>query len=328
MARQACEPDRAMTRRQGRNMNRWRYGRGNRRSGGSAGLAATLLLAAALAAAGVPPALAQETPRVPVEQATTQQKAEFVGNLVTRSVAAKTIEDKGDDAAKASLARARELVAEARSELAAGRYEAANGMLDEALRRVNTEARKLSEAEVKGERLHEAYDKRRNAVAIFLAAYERVAGDKELSAATAAQVAEIRRLVRTAEDLAAAGKIGEANDILDRAYVAARGDIREMREGQTLVRSLNFETPEAEYRYEHDRNDSHVMLLQFAIAEKNPPETRRTRIEELRLQAMDLRAAAEAKARAGDHADAIGTLVGSTDVLLKAIRLSGLWVPG
>lgn len=325
-----------MTRRQGTTMNRRRCGRGNGRSGGRAGaataalrrLAATLLLAAGLAAAGVPPALAQDAPRVPVEQATTQQKAEFVGNLVTRSVAAKTIEDKGDDAAKASLARARELVAEARSELAAGRYEAANGMLDEALRLVNTEARKLSETEVKGERLHEAYDKRRNAVAIFLAAYERVASDKELSAATAAQVAEIRRLVRAAEDLAAAGKIGEANDILDRAYVAARGDIREMREGQTLVRSLNFETPEAEYRYEHDRNDSHIMLLQFAIAEKNPPETRRTRIEELRVQAMDLRAAAEAKAQAGDHTDAIGTLVGSTDVLLKAIRLSGLWVPG
>jgi len=317
-------------------MNRRRCGRGKRRPGGGAGaataalrrLAATLLLAAGLAAAGDPPALAQDAPRVPVEQATTQQKAEFVGNLVTRSVAAKTIEDNGDDAAKASLARARALVAEARSELAAGRYEAANGMLDEALRLVNTEARKLSETEVKGERLHEAYDKRRNAVAIFLAAYERVASDKELSAATAAQVAEIRRLVRAAEDLAAAGKIGEANDILDRAYVAARGDIREMREGQTLVRSLNFETPEAEYRYEHDRNDSHIMLLQFAIAEKNPPETRRTRIEELRVQAMDLRAEAEAKAQAGDHTDAIGTLVGSTDVLLKAIRLSGLWVPG
>ena len=317
-------------------MNRRRCGRGKRRPGGGAGaataalrrLAATLLLAAGLAAAGVPPAPAQDAPRVPVEQATTQQKAEFVGNLVTRSVAAKTIEDNGDDAAKASLARARALVAEARSELAAGRYEAANGMLDEALRLVNTEARKLSETEVKGERLHEAYDKRRNAVAIFLAAYERVASDKELSAATAAQVAEIRRLVRAAEDLAAAGKIGEANDILDRAYVAARGDIREMREGQTLVRSLNFETPEAEYRYEHDRNDSHIMLLQFAIAEKNPPETRRTRIEELRVQAMDLRAEAEAKAQAGDHTDAIGTLVGSTDVLLKAIRLSGLWVPG
>ena len=325
-----------MTRRQGKNMNRRQCGRGNRRSGGRAGaaaavlrrLAATLLLAAGLAAAGAPPALAQGAPRVPVEQATTQQKAEFVGNLVTRSVAAKTIEDKGDDAAKASLARARELVAEARFELTAGRYESANGMLDEALRLVNTEARKLSEAEVKGERLHEAYDKRRNAVAIFLAAYERVAGDKELSAATAAQVAEIRRLVRAAEDLAAADRIGEANDVLDRAYVAARGDIREMREGQTLVRSLDFETPEAEYRYEHDRNDSHVMLLQFAIAEKNPPETRRTRIDELRVQAMDLRAEAEAKAQAGDHADAIGALVGSTDVLLKAIRLSGLWVPG
>ena len=101
-----------------------------------------------------------------------------------------------------------------------------------------------------------------------------------------------------------------------------------MREGKTLVRSLHFETAEAEYRYEHDRNDSHIVLLQFAIAEKNPPETRRARIEELRVQAADLRGQAEAKAQAGDHTGAIETLVDSTAVLLEAIRLSGVWVPG
>ena len=287
-----------------------------------------LLLAAGFAAADPLPAPAQDSPRVPVEQATTRQKAVFVGKLVSRSISAKTIEDQGDAAAKASLGRARSLVEEAHADIAAARYEVANDKLDEALRLINTEARRLSEVEIKGKRLREAYDRRRNSVAIFLSAYERVAGEKELSPAAKARAAEIRKAVREAEKLAAAGSLNEANDILGRAYQAERGAIRELREGKTLVRTLNFETPEAEYRYEHDRNDSHVMLLKFAISEKNPPKTRRIRIDALREQAMGLRGEAESQAQIGDHTGAIETLARSTQTLLKAIRMSGIWMPG
>jgi len=287
-----------------------------------------LLLAAGLAGTCSLLASAQDTQRVPIEQATTQQKAVCVGKLVTRSVSAKTIEDKGDATAKASLGRARRLVEEANVDIAAARYKVANGKLDEALRLVNTEAREISLATTKAERSRRVYDKRRNSVTIFLSAYERVAGEKELSLATKAQVADIRKAVREAEKLAAAGSLYEANDTLGRAYQAERGAIRELREGKTLVRTLDFKTPEAEYRYEHDRNDSHVMLLKFAISEKNPPKARQTRIDALREQSIVLCDAAESQAQSGDHADAIEILTRSTQVLLKAIRMSGLWVPG
>jgi hypothetical protein len=149
-----------------------------------------------------------------------------------------------------------------------------------------------------------------------------------LSTATKTQVAEIRKAMREAEKLATSGSVDEANGVLERAYRAARGDIRELRDGKTLVRTLNFETPEAEYRYEHDRNDSHIMLLRFAISEKNPPKTRRIRIDALREQATGLRDKAESQAQTGDHAGAIETLARSTHSLLKAIRMSGIWIPG
>ncbi len=219
------------------------------------GISHALLLAAGLAGAVALSAVAQDTERVPVEQATTQQKAKFVANLITRSVAARTIEDKGDAAAKASLARARALVEAARTDIAAARYKVANGKLDQALRLVNVEARKLSEAEVKSKRQRAAYDKRRNSVAIFLSAYERVADEKEVGAAAKAQVAHIRRLVRDAK-------------------------------------------------------------------------ARRSRIDALKEQAMGLRNEAESEAQTGDHAAAIETLGRSTLSLLKAIRMSGIWIPG
>lgn len=292
--------------------------------------ALAFLAGMALLAAGpiVASAHAQQEQRVPVDQATTEQKAIFLRNLVTKSIAAETIEKSGDAAAKAKLAEARALVDEAHRDLDAGRFEDANAKLDRAIGLVNAETRRLSQAEMQADRRQEAYEKRLHTVRTFLKAYERVAGEKQMTAASNAQLAEIRQLIVTAEATAEAGRVEEATALLDRAYVAARGDIRQMREGETLTRSLNFATAEEEYEYERDRNESHLMLLRFAISEKNPPQSRLVRIEELRRAATDLRKRATEEAEAGKHPDAIGTLTESTDTLLKAIRMSGIYIPG
>lgn len=288
------------------------------------------LVVAVLMAAGqfTVPAAAQQEQRVPVDQATTQQKAIFIQNLVSRSVAARTIESSGDAAAMAKLEEARGLVKEANGDLDAGRYGVANDKLDKALSLVNTETRRLSQTEMKQDRQQEAYEKRLHTVQTFMKAYERVAGEKQMTAASTAQLAEIRKLMAAAETQANAGNLEEATNLLDKAYATARGDIRQMREGETLTRSLSFATAEEEYDYERDRNESHLMLLKFAISEKNPPKSRLVRINDLQQTAVGLRERAGQEAKAGKHGQAINTLVESTDTLLKAIRMSGIYIPG
>ncbi len=287
-----------------------------------------VLLGASLVSLAIATAAAQQEKRVPVEQSTTGQKAKFVAQLVEKSVASRTIEAQGDDAAKAALNKARSLVREAKAELKQGRYEDANAKLNEALHLVNVETRRLSGAEAKQKRLQEAYEKRRNSVQIFLAAYERVASEKKLSSAAQAQVAEIRNLLNAAELQAKDGNLGNAKIVMEQAYVAARGDIKELRQGETLTRSLNFKTPEQEYEYERNRNDSHVLLLKFAISERKPPQSRLKRIGSLREKATSARAKADQQAQSGDHATAIATITKATETLLKAIRMSGIWIPG
>lgn len=271
---------------------------------------------------------AEHQPRVPVDQATTRQKAVFLQNLVTKSVAVRTIEESGDQGAMEKLATARDLVRQARADLDAGNHGEANERLDQALALVNAEVRRLSKTEVNEARRREAYEKRLHTVQTFLKAYERVAGEKEVSAAARGQMTEMKRLVAEAEGQAAQGRLEDANATLDRAYRTARGDIRQMREGQTLTRSLDFATAAEEYDYERDRNESHIMLLKFALSEKQPPENFVERIEKLRLEALDLRSAAEGQASSGKHPEAIQTISKSTDTLLKAIRMSGIYIPG
>ena len=282
------------------------------------------ILAAVMLAVSLPAAAQQ---RVPADPATTSQKAKFIGNLVTRSVSVSRIEQSGDAAAMESLARARTLVDQAEADLKGGAFEAANDKLDQALALVNSEIRRLSGDEVRGEHEHEMYDRQLKAVNTFLSAYERVA--KEGSSQAAAKQAEaIRTLIGKAEGEAGNGRYDEALEILDDAYIIARGDIREMRQGKTLTRTLDFATAEEEYDYELGRNRSHFLLLQFALSEKTPAGSVVGRIKGNREKAEGLRRAADKKAAAGAHPAAIDLLNQSTNLLLKTIRMSGIFVPG
>jgi tetratricopeptide (TPR) repeat protein len=171
------------------------------------------------------------------------------------------------------------------------------------------------------------YERRLNAVATFLAAYERVA--EEGSSRAASKHAEtLRTLMDEAKGLAGNRRYEEAIKVLDDAYAIARGDIREIRQGQTLTRSLDFATAEEAYDYELGRNRSHFLLLQFALSEKTPAGSVVGRIEENRGTAEELRTGAERKAAGGDYPGAIDMLNKSTDLLLKTIRMSGMFVPG
>lgn len=288
----------------------------------------SLVAAVALAALmALPAGSALAQARVPADAATTGQKAQFVENLVTRSVSASRIEQSGDAAALQSLSAARDLVDRARGDLASGAVAEANAKLDEALALVNREVQRLSGAEVRSAHDRDVYERRLKSVRTFLSAYQRVA-DEGSSRAAAGQAATIRDLIGRAEAEAAKGRYAQAIDHLDTAYTVARGDIREIRDGQTLTRSLDFATAEEAYDYELGRNQSHFLLLQFAIAEKAPSGSVVGRIDANRREAEALRATAEAQAAAGDHPAAIDNLNLSTEILLKTIRMSGMFVPG
>lgn len=288
--------------------------------------AARLILAGAIALSF--DAAAQETKQSPVNQAMTHQKADDLQLLVTKSVSAKRIEESGDVEALATLETARDLVVEAHEDLAAGRVEEADRKLNEALRLVNGATRRLSQEQTRDSEAKRVYDKRLKSVNAFIAAYDRVSIEKGNGAAFQVQIAKIRQQVVTAEALAGKGDYDKAKEVLDQAYITTRASIRDMRQGDRLVRTLDFATPQDEYKYEIDRNDSHFMLLQLAVDQQQLPKSMIPRIEKQRNTAEQLRGEAEKQAADGDYPTAIDTLNKSTDALLKAIRLTGLSLPG
>ena len=192
---------------------------------------------------------------------------------------------------------------------------------------VNGEARRLSAGQIKAKRAQEAYDRRRHTVEIFLSAFERVS-ENESGDSTTTQADLIRKLVAEADRLKASHEYEKGLAILDNAYEIARNDIRDVREGQTLVRSLVFETPKEAYEYELGRSQSHRLLLQFALEEKKPQGSMRAAIEQQREAAEAKRSDAIRKAKDGKYLEAIADLESSTEMFLKGIRMSGIFIPG
>lgn len=291
---------------------------------------AGIVMLLGLAAVAPPPVAAEQATRVPVSKATVDQKLQLVENMAFRSVAAKTIAGSGDKEAIAALDKAKSLVEEAKKANAAGQFKDADDKLNEALKLINDQSRRLTLPTQDAERGKVLYDRQRHAVETFLNAYERVASDPKSGTAQLPKehTSWIAGKLSEADALFAKGQHEKARELLEAAYERTRDLIRNMRAGQTLTRSLEFATPEEEYKYELKRNDSFFALLEFAVVEKSPTGSIVERINQSRDKAREVRGAAEALAKKGDFPGGITELNSSTNMLLQAIRLSGIYVPG
>jgi tetratricopeptide (TPR) repeat protein len=276
------------------------------------------------------PVAAQKGPRVPATQSGVDEKRLVVESMAYRSVAAKTIEASGDKEAIAALEKAKSLIGDAKTASAGGEYKEADDKLNEALKLINDHVRRLTLGSVGAERAKVLFERRRHAVETFLNAYERVSSDPKADASQLPKehTGWIAEELAGADTLFAKGQHERALEQLEAAYERTRGLIRSMRTGQTLTRSLNFATAEEEYKYEFKRNDSFFALLEFAIVEKNPSGSIVERIHQNRDKARETRGAAEALAKSGDFPGAITALNSATNILLQAIRMSGIYVPG
>jgi hypothetical protein len=245
--------------------------------------------------------------------------------LLTASSAAKQIEASGNPQATAKRQEALALHAKAKKAFDAGDLAEANRLLTEAPKLLFAGARMAAPEQIVGDKKKNDYEARLASVRELLGAQKRIGAEKPT--ANHKQMGEsVNLLVARAEELAKAGNYAEARQVIDQAYLYAKTAVTEMREGDTLVRTLSFATKADEYHYELDRNDTHQMLLKVLVEQqgKTLPEF----AQPFLVKAADLRKAAEAAAAKGDHAEGVRLLEESTGNLAKAIRSAGVFIPG
>ena len=253
------------------------------------------------------------------------KKLESVGLLIEKSSAARRIEGSAVPAALARREEARELHHQAGLAGRAGNSIEAVRLLNAATQALFDAAHLATSPQMGADKKKHDFEKRLSGVKALLQAQQRLIHEKNADPKTVELAASIERATREAEQLYAANKLDEARTALDKGYAQLKGSVEKMREGDTLVRSLNFATPADEYRYEIDRNEAHLMLIKTLQDEGKGTDSM---VQKFLTSAAGLRKQAEVAAGKGDYESGIKLLEDSTQELVRAIRNLGIYVPG
>ncbi len=254
-----------------------------------------------------------------------ERRLQSVGTLIDSSSVARQIESSGEPAARERRDNARLMHREATASFQGGDLPTAARLLDQAAREMMTGARLAKPEQVAGAKAQRDYDARLESARALLTAQQRITQEKGNTPDAVEATRRIEGLIADAGRRAAAGQLAEARSAVDRAYLTARVSIEAMRRGDTLVRTLKFNSPREEYDYEVDRYQTHRMLIQILLAERKEPTPA---MQGFIDKAAVLRGDAEANAKRGDHPGAIQRLEAATRELVRAIRAGGLYIPG
>lgn len=245
------------------------------------------------------------------------------------SAAARKIEDSMNPTAKMLLAETGEQLIQARAGLAADDLVAAATALDSGLRKISQATALLDKAAPRRSPAEERarYQRVRRQTEAYVRVLASQAPAGVPGAAATPALARLDALLGQAAELAAADRLVEANRRLGEAYRLAVDAVAEARAGQTVVSSLDFETPEQELDYERRRNASYEILVGVMLDQAEDPARLRGLADRYVAESQDLRERAEVLARGGDHPAAIDTMEAATRKLIFMLRAGGLAVP-
>ena len=138
---------------------------------------------------------------------------------------------------------------------------------------------------------------------------------------------EFEASVSEAVSLANTKNYMAATQALKEIYERIINQLVLLRNNQTLIHSLDFASPEAEYQYELGRFKSYRLLLDLKRAEKANSMRLLAAIDVLLTQAESLRSHANVVQGEGDHQQAVELMEQSIAFMVKALRMLDVMIP-
>jgi len=260
----------------------------------------------------------------------TESRFQAVEKLLTVSSAARRIEASDNDLAKTNLEGAITFFNHAKEAAENGDGTQADALLSEATSLMFTATRMVKKDKSFVQKDLRDFDTRLASIDALCDAYHNIRKEKGLGDPEDSELYPfVQKRITDAKKLKQQKRLKEGRKVLDEAYVAAKVAIEHLRGGETLVRSLNFETPEDEYHYEVDRNDTHSMLVTVLLKDKiDASDHVKNMVGKFMDKANVLRVKADKQADDGEFEAAISTLELSTKEIVRAIRSAGIYIPG
>jgi hypothetical protein len=251
-------------------------------------------------------------------------KLKFLDWLVVSSPTRARISESSDAEAIAQLKDARKLLAQAQQSFDADEMDAANEYVAQGLKLMVDASRKVKDIDRIAHARSELYQQLKQQVSSFADAFERVAVEK--SDSTIDAMLDRKKLAATlkhAEVLYTRGELALANQEMKQAADMVEVALSGARKNDVLLHELSFKSPEDEYAYEKQRNESYVMLIGLLQDGHETSDASRHYVEGVIAANTQLRDEAASHASKGDYKRAIGVLEKGTDKLSRALRMSG-----
>lgn len=251
----------------------------------------------------------------------------FLTKLLNTSSGAKQVLKSDNPKVMELHQKAKDLYEQARVEFGQGNEKEASALLDQSAKTMFSAIRLATPKTSHLEKEKRDYGKHKKSVQALNKAYNRVADEKNYRGKK--QINDkVKTFVEVADALSDSSKFVQAKAELDKAYQLLKISIESIRGGETLVRSLDFATPEEEYHYELDRNDTHTMLVKLLVEGRKISDYTQQSVDKFTVMAKELRTEAEQSASDGKYEEAIIILEQSTKQLVRAIRSAGIFIPG
>jgi hypothetical protein len=213
----------------------------------------------------------------------------------------------------------------ARQALAGQRFDEATAALDDGMKAVTSATRRLQSSSALSESAQrKTYDEQSEQVATYRGSAADLIRDPKAGEAARALLARIDTLMAEAKQLAAGGRLGEANRKLAETYKLATEEIARLRQGQEVVMSLKFDSPADEYAYEQKRYGSNEIMVEMMINEGKAEGERRKLVDGFVNEGRRLKREAEQRADAAQYKEALGHMEKANEQMKRALQVLGV----
>ncbi len=258
-----------------------------------------------------------------------EQKARLLESYLA-APSATALAERGGEEAKMLIQEAKRLLEDSQAALQADDLATASELLNDGLRSLSAASSLAAKQKPPPNAGEEAahYDRLKRQTEGYLNSIQEELSLRRSASEFATPVAQIEAGLSKAANLAVAKRYGDANAVLAESYKQSVTLVSQLRQGETVVSSLDFATPEEELAYERDRHESYRLLVAIMLNDKDRTSPELTELTDRYLQrSAQIREQAEALALAGDAVAAIGTMEQATGWLVRALRSGGFYVP-
>ena len=278
-----------------------------------------LLIILLLAASAGPAANAEDT----AQHKRIEQRIKLTQSYLGSKTAGK-IDASANEEARQLLGEARELFTLGQQAFDRDELDEAQTSLDLALQRFTAAGTALSRGASQAQQLSGEIESIRAEIDAYLDSFNTALTEKGPAMAGLLDQQYVSELLSRAEKSRSDGDFKSAKSLLDEAKQNVVTALVKIRNNETVVYTVEFQTPADEFRYESERYREYRMLGEKVLNEGEFAESRVKLFEQLRQNGDQISREAGAIAGEGDYETAIGRMEEAVKKLVQGLRMLGV----